>query len=374
MNIDLQSVPVRDLVKGYENLGYDGVVGYDGALDIRPKFQREFVYKGAQQQAVIETVLKKYPLNVMYWSLQKDSETGAASYEMLDGQQRSMSICEFVAGEYSVIIDGNPKNFDNLSEDAQNKILDYELMVYFCTGTEDEKLRWFEVINIAGLRLTPQELRNAVYTGPWLTSAKRYFSRENQGAPKLAKEYVRAGEVDRQELLEKAISWVAGKGDADIKAYMNEHRLDANANALWTYFKSVIDWAKLTFPYVRSEMRSVPWNTLFDVYGQVTLNVDALEDKVNRLMSDDEVEKKSGVYEFVLVGDYRALGLRTFNDNQRREAFEIQKGICPMCGDHFTLDRMHADHIQPWSKGGKTVSENCQMLCASDNLKKSNSW
>jgi len=182
VKIERHHIPVRDLFNGYENLDYDGVTGYGGLLDIRPKFQREFIYKMPQRRAVIRTILDGFPLNTMYWSTHTDSETGETLYELLDGQQRTMSFCEYVEGEFSVEIDGYPKNFDNLSVDDQTKILDYELMIYHCEGREDEKLRWFEVINIAGETLKPQELRNAIYTGPWLTDAKRYFSRENQAA------------------------------------------------------------------------------------------------------------------------------------------------------------------------------------------------
>jgi hypothetical protein len=367
VKIDLHQIAIRNLVKGYVNSGYEGVVGYDGALDIRPKFQREFVYDIVQQQAVIGTILSGFPLNVMYWSTHPVGRDGNPSYEMLDGQQRSMSICEYIDGSFSVNVGGNPKNFDNLSTTDQDRIFNYELMVYFCDGTEDEKLAWFEVINIAGLKLTAQELRNAVYTGQWLTSAKRYFSREGQGAHKLAKDYIMPGEVDRQALLEKAIIWVSGKGDDTIKSYMNDHRQDANADELWVYFKSVIDWAKLKFPKVRAPMRTVPWHEMYNVYGSATLDADALETRVKQLMEDDEVERKPGIYVYVLTGDERALALRAFSDNQRREAYERQNGICPMCKDHFEIGEMDGDHILPWSKGGKTTSDNCQMLCIKDN-------
>ncbi|GAA1772272.1 HNH endonuclease family protein [Agromyces humatus] len=367
MNIDFEPIAVRDVYDGYMNAGYDGVVGYGGALDIRPKFQREFVYDNARQQAVINSILSGFPLNTMYWAKQTDPSTGDVAFEMLDGQQRTMSICEYLEGSFSVIVGGNPKTFDNLSAVDQERILDYKLMVYQCMGDEDEQLAWFEVINIAGLTLRPQELRNAVYTGPWLTDAKRYFSRENQGAHKLAKDYVTAGDVNRQDLLQKAIEWQGGKGDGSVKSYMNAHRKDANANALWTYFKSVIDWAKLIFPTRRAQLRSVPWNVLYEKYGQDQLDAGELEKRVKALMSDDEVQKRSGIYTFVLTGDERALSLRAFTVNQKLEAYEKQNGICPKCGEHYEFEEMDGDHILPWSKGGKTTSENCQMLCIRDN-------
>lgn len=367
MRIDLHSVPVRDLWAGYVNSGHDGVVGFGGALDIRPKFQREFVYDYARQQAVITTILSGFPLNVMYWLKRTDPSASQDTFEMLDGQQRTMSICEYVEGSFSVMVNGNPKNFDNLSVADKERVLGYKLMVYHCEGDEDEQLAWFEVINIAGLTLRPQERRNAVYTGPWLTDAKRYFSRESQGAHKLAKDYVIAGEVNRQDLLQKAIEWHGGKGDAAIKKYMNDHRQDANANALWTYFKSVIDWAKLIFPNRRRELRSVPWNVLYDKYGKDQLDAVELEKRVKVLMADDEVQKKSGIYTYVLTDDVRALGLRAFTINQKREAYERQEGICAKCGEHFEFEEMDGDHILPWSKGGRSVADNCQMLCIRDN-------
>ena len=367
MKIDLKYVAVRALLDGYENREYDGVVGFGGLLDIRPKFQREFIYKLAQRRAVIQTILDGFPLNVMYWSLNAEPETGETAYELLDGQQRTMSICEYAEGEFSVEVDGYPKNFDNLSAGDQAKILDYKLMIYHCEGDEDEKLRWFEIINIAGETLKPQELRNAIYTGPWLTDAKRYFSRENQAAHLLSRDYVAVSDVDRQALLEKAITWVAGRGDDNIKAFMNEHRLDPNATALWTYFKNVVDWAKLTFPKVRSPLKAVHWEALYEQFKDQTLDANALEVEVKQLMQDAEVEKKSGIYEYVLTRDERVLGLRTFDDNQKREAYERQDGICPQCGEHFELEEMDGDHILPWARGGTTTADNCQMLCVRDN-------
>jgi len=370
MKIELNYIPVSDLVKDYENLEHDGVTGYRGLLDIRPKFQREFIYKLPQRRAVIQTILDDFPLNVMYWSVSGVNGSGEATYELLDGQQRTMSICEYVEGEFSVEIDGYPKNFDNLSVDDQRKILDYKLMIYHCEGTENEKLRWFEIINIAGETLKLQELRNAIYTGPWLTDAKRYFSRENQAAHLLARDYITVKDVDRQALLEKAITWVAGKGDDNIKMYMDVHRLDPNASALWTYFKNVIDWAKLTFPKVRSQLKPVHWNELYEQFKDSTLDAAALEVEVKSLMQDAEVEKKSGIYEYVLTRDERVLGLRVFDANQKREAYERQDGICPQCGEHFELEEMDGDHILPWGRGGKTTAENCQMLCIFDNRSK----
>lgn len=384
MEIELAPVKVRDVIAGYVNAGYDGVIGFSGKLNIRPAYQREFVYSTADQAKVIETVLGRFPLNVMYWSKTVDPITSEIHYEMLDGQQRTMSIGEFVQGNFSVAVAGSPRNFGNLSAELQARILDYELLVYIVEGSEDDRLAWFEIINIAGYKLTPQELRNAIYTGQWLTSAKRYFSRPNEAADRLALGYLNTGEVNRQALLERAISWhatathVPGRGDEQIKSYMNTHRADPNADELWTYFKSVIDWAKLKFPKKRSQMKTVPWADLYERFGAATLDADRLEVEVARLMLDDEVTRKAGAYEYAVslvatgTANERVLSLRTFPDSMKREAFERQKGVCPWCNNTFEISQMQADHITPWSLGGKTIAENCQMLCADCNRRKSN--
>jgi hypothetical protein len=371
MKIDPHWVPVREVVSGYVNTEEDGVSGLDGRLNIRPKFQRLFRYNIEQQQAVIRTILQGFPLNVFYWSVSGDSD-GEPTYEMLDGQQRTLSICEFVEGNFS-ITDPSwpfPKNFDSLSTDDRNKVYDYPLMVYKCRGTEDEKLAWFKVINIAGLKLEAQELRNAVYTGPWLTDAKRYFSRENQAAHKYGKDYVKPGDVKAQALLEKALVWIAGRGDAAISGYMNDHRQDQNALELWKRFRDVVDWAKTTFPKVRPQLRQVNWPDLYDRFGSGTWNPVELEQEVNKLLADFDVTNKAGVYEFVLSGDERVLNIRAFDPAMRTEAYEGQGGICPRCGKHWEIDEMEADHITPWSQGGKTNAANCQMLCREDNRRK----
>jgi len=367
MHINLCPVLVRDVIAGYANTEEDGVSGLGGRLNIRPQYQRLFRYDLEQQQAVIRTVLKGFPLNVFYWSVGDDG-----SYEMLDGQQRTLSICEFTEGAFSVTNPAwpFPKNFAGLSDEDKARILDYELMVYKCRGTEDEKLEWFKVINIAGLQLEAQELRNAVYTGPWLTDAKRYFSRENQGAHKYGKDYVRAGDVKAQDLLEKALTWVAGRGDEAVCGYMNDHRYDQNALELWKRFRDVVDWAKTTFPKVRPQLRQVGWPGLFDRFGAGNWDAAGLEEQVSTLLADPDVTKKAGVYEFVLSGDARVLNIRAFDNAMRTEAYERQGGVCPRCGEHFGIGEMEADHITPWSQGGRTSAANCQMLCREDNRRK----
>ena len=246
--------------------------------------------------------------------------------------------------------------------------MDYKVMVYFCEGTDTEKLAWFRIINIAGVKISDQELRNATYTGSWLTNAKSIFSKSNCAAYLLAKDYV-GGSPIRQELLEKAISWIS-KGNID--KYMSDHQHDPHANELWTYFRNVIEWVKLTFPKYRKEMKNINWGGLYDAFQDQLYDTSVLEDEIKKLMMDDDVSKKAGIYSYVLTRDEKFLNIRTFTPNQKREAYERQNGICIKCNNHFELKQMHGDHITPWSKGGKTTAENCQMLSADCNRKKSN--
>ncbi|MGC4960377.1 HNH endonuclease family protein [Gordonia sp. DT101] len=361
MKIELKRITVRDLVEGYEDNQEAGVVAYDGKLDVRPPYQREFVYKDKQRDAVIDTLRREFPLNVMYWAVQDDG-----TFEVIDGQQRTISICQYVEGDFSVPIGGHQLAFHNLQDDQKDQILDYELMVYLCQGTDSEKLDWFKTINIAGEKLTDQELRNAVYHGPWVTAAKKYFSRTGCPAYVVGSDYM-TGSPIRQDYLETAIEWI---NDGDVDGYMAAHQHDPNANPLWLYFKKVIDWVETTFPKKRSEMRSVKWGPLYNEYKDADLDPAALEKQVATLMADPDVTSNRGVYAYLLTGEEKHLSIRAFDDRMRRTAYEGQKGICPGCDEHFEIEQMQADHKTPWSKGGKTVAENCVMLCQPCNRKK----
>jgi hypothetical protein len=358
MEILPKEITVRDLTDGFADNDEQGVVAYGGKLDIRPPYQREFIYNDKQRDAVIDTVRKDYPLNVMYWAVRDDGH-----FEVIDGQQRTLSICQYVNGEFS--IDGLA--FHNLKDDQQKKILDYKLMIYLCSGTDSERLEWFKTINIAGVELTNQELRNAVYAGPWTADAKRYFSKPGGPAYGLASDYVRA-RLNRQEYLETAIGWYS---DGEIEQYMSQHQHDANATPLWHYFQGVISWVKATFPEYRDEMKGVEWGGLYNKFRDKSFDTDELEKQVATLMMDDDVERKSGIYPYVLDGDERHLNIRAFSDNMKREAYERQKGVCVKCKKKFRLDEMEGDHIKPWHEGGKTNAANCQMLCKDDNRRKS---
>ena len=316
MNIELKEIKVRDLTKGYEDNQEDGVIGYDGKLDIRPPYQREFIYKDKQRDAVIDTITKKFPLNVMYWAVREDGE-----FEIIDGQQRTISICQYVNNDYSI----NGLAFHNLPKDKQEEILDYELMVYFCEGTDSEKLEWFKTINIAGEKLTDQELRNAVYSGSWVTDAKRYFSKNSR--PKIGDEYL-GGSANRQEYLETAIDWIS---EGKIEDYMSKNQHEANANEIWLYFQAVINWVKATFPKYRKEMKGLSWGIFYNEFKGAKFDSKKLEEQITELMIDEDVQNKKGIYAYVLTGKEKYLNIRSFSDKQKREAYERQKGICVVC-------------------------------------------
>lgn len=376
MKVSPLDVSIRDLTKEYQDLGEDGVTGYGGLLDIRPPYQREFIYKPSQRDAVIDTVSKGHPLGIFYWAVDGADDDGNETYEILDGQQRTVSISQFVNGDYSVsgifTADGNtgPKYFTTLTDLEQQRFLDYKLLVYICDGEDTEKLAWFRTINIAGEKLTEQELRNAVYAGPWLTDAKRKFSKTNCVAALKSDGYVKANTL-RQELLEKALEWKrVHKGLDSIETYMNDCYQDPNANALWNYFSKVIEWAKGTFPKKRKELTSVNWGALYEAHGDEVLDTDKLEERVSALMGDDDVTKKAGVYEYVLNGSERALSIRAFTAAMKRSAYERQGGVCPDCQETFAYSKMHADHEVAWSKGGRTIPENCVMRCGPCNRAK----
>lgn len=363
MKIKLHEIPVRDVITGYKDSAENGVVGYNGKLNIRPAFQREFIYKDKQRDEVIRTIRKNFPLNVMYWVLDDDG-----GYELLDGQQRTISICQYVSGDFSI----DHLAFDNLTKDEQEQILDYPLMVYICEGTDKEKLDWFKIINIAGEQLTAQELRNAIYTGEWLTEAKKYFSKTGCPAYQIAGDYL-SGSAIRQNYLETAIRWIGNREGMEIEDYMSKHQHDTNCNEIWLYFQSVISWVKATFPNYRKKlMQGLDWGVFYNKYKDNAYDPKTLESRIVELLEDEDVSNQKGIYEYLLDGNEKHLNIRTFSDKMARTAYEKQKGICPKCGKHFDIKEMQADHITPWSKGGKTIAENCQMLCADCNRRKSN--
>ncbi len=362
MKIQLKELTVRELTSGYKDNAEAGVVGYDARLDIRPPYQREFVYDEKQRNAVIDTVFKGFPLNVMYWAVREDG-----GFEVIDGQQRTISLCQFVNSDFAFDF----KYFHNLTDDEKAQLLDYKLMIYVCEGTDSEKLAWFKTINIAGEKLTDQELRNAVYAGSWLSDAKRYFSKSGCPAYAMGSKYLNGTPI-RQDYLETVLSWIS-KGNIEI--YMARHQHDSNANELWLYFQKVISWVEILFPKTRKEMKGVNWGDLYNRYAEAHYDSSELEKEVAKLMMDSDVKKKSGIYPYVFDHDENQLDIRAFDGNTKREVYERQGGLCanPDCphkGEILDIDAMEADHITPWKEGGRTVASNCQLLCRDCNRRK----
>lgn len=371
MKITLHQVTIGELVDGYADRSdnEEGITGLGGRLNIRPKYQREFVYGAKERNAVMDTVWRGFPLNVMYW-VRTTPEVPSApldgSFELLDGQQRTISICQFVHGEYMMVLDGTLTNFDGLTAEQKRRILDYPLQIYVCDGPEDEQIAWFRVINIAGERLTEQEMRNAVYSGPWVTQAKRRFSKTNCVAYQLGRDYM-AGAPIRQTYLETVLKWIS-RGEID--AYMVKHRFDADSDELWQYYQDVVHWVQTRFTERRREMKGVAWGDIYNLHRDAPFRESELRERVRALMKDSDVQSKSGIYWYVFDGDERHLQLRAFDGNTKREVYERQKGVCPLCGSHFEIEEMEADHITPWHEGGRTVAANCQMLCRNCNRHK----
>ncbi len=368
MKIERIQISIKDLVKGYEEKGIDGIEGivaYSGKLDVRPPYQREYVYAPKERDEVIRTVKKGFPLNIMYWA-----KTDDGHYELMDGQQRTISICRYAAeSERTFAVD--EKYYFNLEKDIQKNIDDYLLDIYICDGTSSEVHEWFKVINIAGKPLTAQELRNTAYTGTWLSDAKLHFSKPTCAAYNMAKDYM-LGSPIRQEYLETAIEWVVNRDKLNtIEEYMALHQHDENANQIWIYFKRVIEWVETIFPNKRKEMQGIDWGLLYNNFKDTELDPSHLETQIKSLMIDDDVTNKKGIYTYILTGDERYLNIRTFTANQKRESYEKQKGICPHCKKYFEINGMEGDHITPWHLGGKTNSDNCQMLCKNCNRRKS---
>lgn len=361
MQIELHKITVRELTAGYQDNNENGVRAFGGRLDVRPPFQREFVYKEKQRDAVIDTLTQGFPLNVMYWAVREDG-----TFEIIDGQQRTISICQYVNGDFAYMF----RYFHNLQPDEQEQILNYELQVYICSGTDSEKLKWFKTINIAGEELTEQELRNAVYAGNWVSDAKRYFSKNGAPAVKIGSDYL-SGSAIRQEYLETAISWIS---DGNIEIYMSNHQHDASAAPLWQFFQAVITWVETSFHPNKERkkiMKGVDWGMLYKNFKDQIINYTVVDEEVRKLILDDDVTNKKGIYPYILTRKERYLSIRAFTEAQKLAAYERQGGICADCGHHFELSHMEADHITPWHEGGRTIAENCQMLCRECNRRKS---
>lgn len=378
MIINLNTIKIADVVAGYADSDEKGVSGYGGKLNIRPAYQREFIYGEKERNSVIDTIFAGFPLNVMYWVKNADG-----TYEVLDGQQRTISFCSYHAGEFMHVIDDSLRGWANLTQSQKDRFLNYELQIYICEGTPEEILKWFRIINIAGMKLTDQELRNAAYYGPWLAEAKKRFSKSSCVASKLGSDYV-SGNPIRQELLETVLEWIASrdglKGGVDkdpVAEYMAIHQNDANCDDLWGYFQDIIHWIQKVFPNYRKQMKGLPWGIMYNEHKNDALSPTDLEVEIARMMKDSDVQKKAGIWPYLLTKDERYLSIRAFDENTKATVYERQGGHCanPECihGNDkvWDIEEMEADHIVPWSKGGHTVLDNCQLLCRDCNRRKS---
>lgn len=366
MKITMHEIPIGEVAEKFYDDPELGCSGYGGRLNIRPAFQREFVYNDDQRDNVIRTVKKNFPLNVMYWIKGDDG-----NFEMLDGQQRTISICQYVTGGFSL----DYKSFGSLTDTERAQILNYKLMIYICEGDDKEKLDWFKIINIAGEKLTNQEARNAIFACTWLDDAKKYFSKNGCPAQILYGKYL-SGKAIRQEFLETALKWITNRdGLLAVEFYMDAQKQNhtPDASELWKYFEAVFAWVEKIFPNFRSKlMKGQEWGKFYNAHKNDALNATELEEKISRLIKDKEVTNKRGIYEYLLDRDEKHLNLRAFDDDQKAESYERQGRICAKCGKKFELEQMEGDHITPWSKGGKTTTENCQMLCKACNRIKGN--
>ena len=377
-------ITINDICKGftYNELEGKGLYGLSGKLTIQPEYQRNYIYAdGTRDVAVIESILKGYPLGILYFV-----KTGENTFEVLDGQQRITSFGRYVIGKFAVKIDGMENYFSGLNEDLQQKILDTKLLIYECEGTETEIKEWFKTINIAGIPLNEQELLNAIYSGKFVTEAKREFSNSQNSNVQKWKAYVK-GDVKRQDFLSCALDWVS---NGEKEKYMSEHRNSDNINELKTYFTTVIDWISGIFKSVEKEMCGLKWGELYEKYGKNPYNPDEVDKKLKELYADGSVKKRSGIFEYILGGcvDTKLLEIRVFEDRDKRIVYENQTKLanenqlsnCPLCAisDNvnktriWKLSEMDADHVTAWSKGGSTDITNCQMLCITHNRAKGN--
>lgn len=379
---------VADLCKGftYNELEGKGLFGLDGKLTIQPEYQRHYIYNdGKRDVAVIESLLKGYPIGLIYFNRTTDGR-----YEVLDGQQRITSFGRFVTKKFAIKdTNDNVQYFSGLPEELQQQILQSSLLIYECEGQEKEIKEWFKTINIAGIPLKEQELLNAIYSGEFVNAAKRVFSNSRNAETQKWSHYIK-GDVKRQDYLAKALEWVCNSKNMSIEAYMSLHRHDASINELEQYFRSVIDWVSVTFTMVEHDMCGLEWGRLYETYHNTPYSVDSITERVRTLQADESIKCPRNIYEYILGGeiDKTLLDIRIFEESTKKIAYRRQtdvateKGIsnCPLCAlsDNanktriYKLSEMDADHVTAWSKGGATSIENCEMLCKTHNRSKGN--
>ncbi len=385
-------ISIKELCKGFEYNASEakGLFGLSGKLTIQPEYQRNYIYAdGKRDVAVIQSILKGYPLGIIYFN-----KTAKNKFEVLDGQQRITSIGRFLAGLFAVKDENEMEQyFDGLAKNQQTLILNTKLLIYECEGEETEIKQWFKTINIVGIPLNEQELRNAVYSGPFVTKAKEKFSNTLNTNKEEWKAYV-DGTANRQDFLECALDWVSRKMKAKdkdkIDEYMSKHRTDGNIKELETYFNSVIDWVSGIFDDVESEMRGLEWGRLYETYKGKSYDHKKVAKQVKELYADPYVKSRKGVFEYILGGckEKQLLDIRVFDEATKKAVYTKQtmaadkKGIsnCPLCAKgtnanktkKYSLAEMDADHVTAWSKGGATTLTNCEMLCKTHNRSKGN--
>ena len=391
MDTDLKQYTVAEVTKGfvYNELEGKGLFGLDGDLVIQPEYQRHYIYgDGKKDVAVIDSLLKGYPLGLIYFV--DTSATSGPHLEVLDGQQRITSVGRFVTGKFAIVRNGKEQTFSSLAKEDRDRITESKLLVYVCSGTEAEIKEWFQTINISGVPLKPQELRNAIYSGPFVTAAKAVFSNSNNANQQKWSHFVN-GDPKRQEVLEEALDWVASAKNQTIDGYMAAHRHDTGIHELETYFTTVIDWIDSVFTAPPDKaMRGLDWGALYEKYKGTAYKADQLNERLQELLNDPSVKDKKGIYPYLLGGeeDPRLLNVRLFEDSVKKAAYKRQTdkataaGIsnCPLCavGDNANKARiykekeMEADHVAAWSKGGLSTLENCEMLCVTHNRSKGN--
>lgn len=379
---------VADVCKGftYNELEGKGLFGLDGRLTIQPEYQRHYIYNdGKRDVAVIESLLKKYPIGLLYFNRTSDGR-----FEVLDGQQRITSIGRFVTGKFAIEYAGRNEYFNGLPAEEKQIILQTKLLIYECKGEEREIKEWFKTINIVGVPLNDQEKLNAIYSGEFVNAAKRVFSNSQNAEVQKWSHYIK-GDVKRQDYLAKALEWVCNSKQMDIDAYMSLHRHDCSIGELESYFRSVIDWVTATFTMVERDMCGLEWGRLYETYHTTPYSIDHITERVKELQADESVRSPRNIYEYVLGGetDKKLLDIRIFEESTKRAAYKRQtenaekRGIsnCPLCalGNNanktriYKLSEMDADHVTAWSRGGATNIENCEMLCKTHNRSKGNS-
>ncbi len=378
-------ITVKDICEGfvYNELEGKGLFGLSGKLTIQPEYQRNYIYAdGKKDVAVIESILKKYPLGLIYFNKVNDD-----NFEVLDGQQRITSIGRYISNKFAIKDEnGMEQYFSGIAKSKQDLILQTSLLIYECEGTEPEIKNWFRTINIVGVPLNNQEINNAVFSGPFVTLAKEEFSNSQNSNIHKWSAYV-SGSANRQDFLERALEWVSKD---EIIPYMSLHRFDNNINELKTYFTSVIDWVSGVFKDVESEMKGLKWGEFYETYRKQPYNPQKVSEQVKQLYADPYVKNRKGVFEFILGGltDTKLLDVRVFDEatkkatysKQTQEAEKKEISNCPLCalGNNsnktriYKLKEMDADHVTAWSKGGKTDIQNCEMLCKTHNRAKGN--